>query len=269
MFRRRAIVVLTTAIMAMGTFGWAQNGSTPAASQTNAAQASLSGTIAYRERIALPPDAAIEVKLQDVSASNGMANTIAESVFSPGGKQVPIPFQLSYNPADINPAHKYQLQANIRVNGKLMFASSLPYPVLTQGAPSQVAMMLQQAPSQPTAASGRKLTGTEWKLVQVNGKPAVVAGGSEAHLFLDRKGRFSGSTGCNEMTGTYIAAQGALQFTPGGITMKMCAQPVMEQEQALLAAMKATTNYRIDGDALELLNGTQPLGQFAAKPKQQ
>ena len=265
---RRIAIILAATVMAIDTLGWAQGGSMPAKAQTNAAQPSISGTIAYRERISLPPDAAIEVKLRDTSIADGGANTIAESVFSPGGKQVPIPFQLSYNPSDINQAHKYQVEANIRVKGKLMFSTNMPYPVITQGAPSQIAMMLQQAAAKPATAPGRKLTDTNWKLVQVNGKPAVVAEGSEAHLFLERKGgAFQGSTGCNQMTGTYIASEGALQFTPGGLTMKMCPPPVMEQEQALLAAIKATTNYRIDGDALELLNGTQPLAQFRANPK--
>ena len=254
--------------MTMGVLGWGQAATTPANSQ-NAAQPSISGTIAYRERIALPADAAIEVKLQDVSVADGAANTIAETVFSSGGKQVPIPFQLTYNASDINAAHKYEVVANIRANGKLMFTTAAAYPVITQGAPSQVTMILQQAAAKPATAPGRRLTDTKWKLVQLNGKAAVAAEGSEAHLFLERKGgAFSGSTGCNQMTGTYIASEGALQFTPGGVTMKMCPPPVMQQEQALLAAIKATTNYRIDGDALELLNGTQPLAQFEAKPKQ-
>jgi len=262
------MVLAVTAVIAIGSFGWAQGGSMPANPQANAAQPSISGTIAYRERIALPPDAAIEVKLRDVTVADGGANTIAESVFSPGGKQVPIPFQLSYNSSDINPAHKYQIEANIRVKGKLMFSTTMPYPVITQGAPSQVAMMLQQASAKPAATAGRKLTDTNWKLVEVNGKPAVAVEGTEAHLFLERKGgAFQGSTGCNQMTGTFIASEGALQFTPGGLTMKMCPPPVMEQEQALLAAIKATTNYHIDGDALELLNGSQPLAQFRANPK--
>jgi putative lipoprotein len=265
---RYGVCVVEIAVLAVS-LGWAQGASPQSPSaQSTAAQPSVSGTVVYRERIALPPDAAIEVKLQDVSGPDGTANTIAESVFASGGKQVPIPFQLSYNPSDINSAHKYQVQANIRVNGKLMFTGVIPYLVITQGAPSQVALLLERAPDKPAQEPGRKLTYTDWKLVEVNGKAAVVVEGSEAHLFLEGKEMFTGSTGCNQITGSYIASEGALQFTPGGMTMKMCAQPLMEQEQALVAAMKATTNYKIDGDALELLNGTQPLAQFAAKPKQ-
>ena len=258
--------VCGVAVLAIG-LSWARGTAQQSnTTQASAAQPSVSGTVVYRERVALPPDAAIEVKLQDVPGAGGTAHTIAESVFASGGKQVPIAFQLSYNPADINPAHKYQVQANIRVNGKLMFTGVIPYLVITQGEPSRVDLLLERAPEKPAQAAGRKLTDTNWKLVQVNGKAAVVVEGSEAHIFLEKKGMFTGSTGCNQMTGSFIASEGALQFTPGGMTMKMCVQPLMEQ--ALVAAMKATTNYKIDGDALELLNGTQPLAKFQAKPKQ-
>jgi len=260
--------VVGVAVLA-ASLGWARIGRLQSTSaQSTAAQPSVSGTITYRERMALPPDAAIEVKLQDVSGQNGTPNTVAESVFASAGKQVPISFQLSYNPSDISPAHKYQVQANIRVNGKLMFTGVIPYLVITQGAPSHVDLLLQRAREKPAQAAERKLTGTNWKLVEVNGKAAVALEGGEANLFLEKKGMFTGSTGCHSMTGSFIASEGALQFTPAGMTMKMCPQPLMEQEQALVAAIKATTNYHIDGDALELLNGTQPLAQFVAKPKQ-
>ena len=79
--------------------------------------------------------------------------------------------------------------------------------------------------------------------------------------------RMSGSSGCNTLVGTYIAEQGALQFTPAASTMKMCSTPVMDQQQAFFAAMKATTKYQIEGSTLELLNGNQVLAKFQAKGK--
>lgn len=237
----------------------------PQANPQAAAQPSISGTITYRERMALPPDAAIEVKLQDVSQAK--PKTIAESVFAPEGKQVPIPFQLSYSPADINSAHTYKVQANISVNGKPMFTTTASAPVITNGAPSQVALMLQQAPVTGKTASASKLRGTHWVLAELNGKPAEPGEGETAHLILHNKGRLSGSTGCNHITGTYIAEQGALQFTPAATTMKMCSPPVMTQEQALLAAIKATNKYHLEGETLELLNGDQALAKFQAEPK--
>lgn len=273
MSRLSVMLVGALAVFAINGSSWAR-GSTPQASmsqtpatQAAPAQGTITGTIAYRERMALPPNAAIDVKLQDVSMQDTAAKTIGESVFVPAGKQVPIPFQISYNPADIHPANTYQVRATISVNGKLMFTSTTAYPVITKGAPSQVAILLQQAPPS-TAASGDKLRGTHWELIEVNGKPvAPGTGGKDAHLVLYKNSQLAGSTGCNNITGSYIAAEGGLQFTPGATTMMNCAPSLMEQEQAFFAALKATTGYRIDGEMLNLLNGQQLLAKFQARAR--
>jgi putative lipoprotein len=262
MFRLGAVLVV---FASLSSFGWTQ-GTNQAVSSSSSSQNTVSGNVVYRERIALPPDAAIEVKVQDISASNA-PKTIAETVFAPEGKQVPIPFQLSYNPADVNPAHRYQVSANISVNGKPMFITRTPLWVITQGAKSQVDILLQQAATQPEAATGAKLRGTPWVLAEVNNNPATPGEGDAVHLVLHKKGKLSGSTGCNRLAGSYIASEGALQFTPGATTRKMCTAPVMQQEQAVLAALKATTAYKISGTTLELLNGSQSLAKFQAEGK--
>ena len=225
----------------------------------------VTGTVAYRERIALPPNASIEVKVQDVSRQDAPAKTVAESVFAAEGKQVPIPFQLSYNPADINMAHTYLVRATINVNGKLMFTTTTQYPVLTQGAPSQVTMMLQQA-TEPaaaaTAASGTKLLGTKWVLAEVNGNAAAPGEGQSAHFELHDKEKLTGSTGCNNFAGSYIASEGALQFMPAATTMKMCTPAGRRAGAGVPGGVEG--DHRLQdrmGSTLELLNGQQVAGE--------
>lgn len=274
MFRFSAAVVATIILVA-SSFVFGQTIAQPAtpmsmtsaSGQSGAEQPSITGTISYRERVALPSDAAIDVKLLDVATPGAVPKTIAENIFSPGGQQVPIPFQLPYNPADINPEHAYQLAANISVNGKPMFASTIAYPVITQGAPSQVVVILQPAPAQPKQASTTQLYGTDWRLVELNGAAVAPVEGKSAHLVLHKKGTISGFTGCNSLMGSYIAEQGAMQFTPGATTANACAQPLMQQEQAFLLALKATTKYQLSGGSLELLNGEQVLAKFEVTPK--
>jgi putative lipoprotein len=273
-----AVLLFTTMQLVYSGVGWCQSSDQigpPSTWQSNTPKPAgpvVTGTVAYRERIALPPNAFIDIKVQDVSRQDAPAKTVAESIFAAEGKQVPIPFQISYNPADINMAHTYLVRADINVDGKLMFTSTTAYPVLTQGAPSQVTMMLQQAtePAVPaaTAASGAMLLGTRWVLAEVNGNAAQPGEGQSAHFELHKKEKLTGSTGCNNFTGSYIASQGALQFMPGATTMKMCAPAVAQQEQAFLAALKATTAYKVDGSTLELLNGNQVLAKFQAESKQ-
>jgi putative lipoprotein len=250
-----------------GCSAWAQMAPGPGVSPQDqvARQPMVTGTVVYMQKMALPPDAAIEIKMQDISA--GAPKTIAETVFAAAGQQVPISFQLTYNPADINQAHSYQVLANINVNGKPMFVTNTPLRVITGGSPSQISLLLQPAPMQTAASAGAKLRGTHWVLAEVNGQPARPGQGETPHFELHKKGNFSGSTGCNRLNGTYIASEGALQFTPGAMTMKACADPVMQQEQAMLAALKGTNAYQIEGNTLELKNGSQVLAKFAAEGK--
>ncbi|GMQ45914.1 YbaY family lipoprotein [Vibrio sp. 10N] len=93
--------------------------------------ASVKGTIAYRERIALPADAVVTVKIQDVSLQDVAAKVISEQTFTTDGAQVPFDFELSYDTQEINPKHTYSVSARIEVEGKLRFISDTSYPVIT------------------------------------------------------------------------------------------------------------------------------------------
>jgi putative lipoprotein len=259
--RRTAVFLVAFAIGAVPASFWAQ---------ANAPQGNVTGTVAYRERMALPPDAAIDVRLEDTSLHDAQAKLIGESVFAAAGQQVPIPFQVSFNTADINPAHTYQLRANITVNGAKMFASTSAYPVITNGAPMQANIMLERVQvTAPTKTSGPKLHGTYWSLVELNGSRAAPGmGRTQPYIRLHcEQGRFEGSSGCNGVTGTYLLERTALQFNPSATTLMMCPQALMEQEQGLIAALKATSSYKIEGDMLELSNGTAVVARFQALAK--
>ena len=101
----------------------------------------ISGTISYRERIALSPQAAVEIALQDVSLADAPAKNIAQQrITNPG--QVPIHFELAYQPEDIDDRMSYAIQARILEGESLMFINDTHTPVLTRGAGNQVDMML-------------------------------------------------------------------------------------------------------------------------------
>lgn len=115
----------------------------PSYSHAQADNPQLTGTVAYRERIALPPDAVIDVQLLDTSVADVAAQTIAEVLINAEGRQVPVPFSLTYDPAKIDAAHRYSVRAKIRSgDGMLMFSSTQAYPVLTHGAPAKAYLIL-------------------------------------------------------------------------------------------------------------------------------
>ena len=103
----------------------------------------ITGTIRYRERIALPPDAVVLVQLRDVSLMDVAAKLISEQIIKPE-HSVPIPFSLPYSAQDIDERMTYSVFATIRSGERLLFVSDRSYPVLTRGHSDQVDLILVQ-----------------------------------------------------------------------------------------------------------------------------
>ncbi|KTD99513.1 MAG: YbaY family lipoprotein [Sphingopyxis sp.] len=83
---------------------------------------SVTGSITYRERIALPPTAQVEVTLSDVSLMDAPSKTIAQQSFTADGRQVPFAFSLTVDQRQLDPRHSYAVAARITdASGKLMF----------------------------------------------------------------------------------------------------------------------------------------------------
>jgi uncharacterized lipoprotein YbaY len=100
--------------------------------------ATVTGTVTYLPRIALPPNAVLEVQLVDVSRADAPAITLASQSIVTGGRQVPIPFELVYNPDQIDPRMSYAVQARISVDDELQFINTRRFSVISQGNPNQV-----------------------------------------------------------------------------------------------------------------------------------
>ncbi len=97
----------------------------------NTEMVEVTGTLAYRERIALPENAEVTVTLEDTSLADAKAVVLDTQTFITEGKQVPFSFSLSYNSADIDPRHTYNVRAQIRVDGKLRFTTDTAVRVIT------------------------------------------------------------------------------------------------------------------------------------------
>ncbi|MDV6250527.1 YbaY family lipoprotein [Vibrio sp. EA2] len=91
----------------------------------------ITGTVAYRERIALPPNAVVTVSLEDVSLADAPSKVLAKQTFETEGKQVPFAFELNYDSNEIQAKHTYSVRARIDVDGKLRFISDTRHAVIT------------------------------------------------------------------------------------------------------------------------------------------
>jgi putative lipoprotein len=113
-----------------------------------AAQRSVTGSVTYLQRMALPPDAIIEVQLLDLSTADGPSKVIAEEKITLGDRQVPVPFELKFDPSAIDPKHSYSVSAKIMVDGELRFISDQSNAVLTLGNPMKVEITVEQTAPQ-------------------------------------------------------------------------------------------------------------------------
>ena len=104
----------------------------------------VTGTLTYLVRMALPSQAVVQLQLLDLSHEDAPAS-VAEEKFTLGQRAVPLAFALKVDSAKIDPKHTYGVSARISLVGKLRFATKEPYKVLTQGNPSKVDMVLLPA----------------------------------------------------------------------------------------------------------------------------
>ena len=114
------------------------------ATGTGTATSKVTGSIAYRERIALPPSAVVNVKLVDVSLADAPAVLIAEQDIATAGRQVPFEFALEYDASRIRPSHTYAVQVRIEDGGRLLFISDTVNRAITRDAPTHLDIVVRR-----------------------------------------------------------------------------------------------------------------------------
>ena len=126
--------------------------------------ASVRGTVTYKERIALTPGARLVVDLRDTSLQDAASELIARQTIEDPG-QVPIAFEVEYNRDDIDDRNTYSLQVDIiEADGRLAFTNDTAYDVITGGNPDRVDMQLvlvQPPPDLAAQMEGDHRTWTE------------------------------------------------------------------------------------------------------------
>jgi len=219
-----------------------------AAAQPAAATGTIRGTAGYRERIALPPGAVLEVRLEDISRADAPALLVASATLVTD-RQVPIPFVLAYDPARIDRNHRYAVRATLSIDGAVRWRTDTIHPALTQNAGEEVTLML--VPSQPAAPAPAPLLGREWIAEDILGKGVMDR--SRSSITLGPDGRAFGVGGCNRWTGGYALAGDRLSLGPVAATRMACVPGLDEQEQRFFQALAAVRGWRLENGLLHLL----------------
>lgn len=109
------------------------------------------------------------------------------------------------------------------------------------------------------------LTGTVWKLVELNGQP--VGASKLPSLTLDAAtGKVTGMAGVNRFNGTFIQQETALTFGPLITTRMAGPESDMKLEGELLTALGRVTAWKADGLMLSLLAGETEVARFQGLP---
>ena len=215
---------------------------------------SLSGTAAYRERIALPPDAVFEAVLIDTAIADAPARELGRVRLQPAG-QPPFRFTIPYSDSAVTPAGRYTVRARVRQGKRLLFTTDTFIPVLGDG-PNQP-LMLRLVSTTPSVA-WPSLRGTQWKLQALQDKsgPTLIEPPGrppELLLAVDQE-RISGTDGCNRLAGGFRLAGDELSFSKLISTQMACLPAAMAYERRYNEALAQVRRWSIDKRNLLLQN---------------
>ncbi len=211
--------------------------------QSYADEKVFTGEILYRERVALPPNAVVRVWLSDVSLADAPAKVVGEQTIKDAG-QVPIRFEIRFDPAAIKPKHTYSLQARITVDNDIWFINDVRYrldPLKAEPQSMVLRMVKHSMETEPPA-----IFRTTWLAEDIEG--GGVIDDAQSTLKFDPGGKISGRGACNSYFGKATIDGSTIRLGEIGSTFMACAPAIMDQEKKLFAALGKASAYRIDGD---------------------
>lgn len=106
--------------------------------------------------------------------------------------------------------------------------------------------------------------GKQWNVTSLLGKTLTADDALKTlpSLNFSDDGKLYGSTGCNNFTGSYKLDGTKLSLNPGAMTKMMCSGTT---EQDFLTAINQVTNFKMDGNTLNLLNGAATVMSLVPK----
>lgn len=226
---------------------------------------SISGEITYRERIALPPEAILHLRLVDTGSLDAPAVVEADAAIARPG-QVPLTFTLRFDESLIQSGRSYAIAAEITSAGALWFSNFSPHPVdpisgivtdpIVLTFAGRIDGTDEPAPAAPPVledADDAALLDIVWRAETIGGEaidPAL-----DASLSVAGDLRAGGRGGCNSYYAQAWLEGEHLQFSAIAATKMACSDPaVTELEARYFEALQATRFWRLVGSELLLLD---------------
>ncbi|MBO6556597.1 MAG: YbaY family lipoprotein [Pseudomonadales bacterium] len=241
----------------------------------------LSGEVFYLERLLLPPNAVLDVTLEDVSKQDVASVVLARSTEVIVGTS-PFRFSLEYDPSQIRSKGSYSLRAKVTLDDRLLMTSSERLDPFKE---SQKTLAIRvskvPAPRHDERSGGfekrmavvsvdplASITNTYWKLERVNETPVVMDTQQAREAFfqlIESGSTLRGFGGCNTISGRFELRGNDLSFTSVAATKKACPGG-MKTEALFLELLSATSYYSIHAHELTLFDSKKkPIAKFRAQ----
>lgn len=110
----------------------------------------------------------------------------------------------------------------------------------------------------PLAARGSALRDTEWRVVEIDGdRPTFASRRQQPTLRLDSLGKYTATTGCNTVAGTYRLDPEGLSFVAEATPpVAQCPVDVGAIERRFLDALAGVRQAQLSGTTLDLMDQT-------------
>jgi len=217
------------------------------------------GTVTYRERVALPLNAMVEIRLERQVEAGAAARVLATQASATEGRQVPISFELRYRADRLDRQGRYGVRAEIRAaNGRLLFESPATEPVFEHGPAAQFVRLVLVRVLPGGATKVIPLPGGVWQLVAMRREQEVdEAMRAEPAYTIEftTDGNVSGWVHCNRYTAGYKQGE-AGQLSLSAVTVRrpeVCTPPSRSDE--ILRALDRVTRFELRGEQLLLAYG--------------
>ncbi|MCJ8348937.1 YbaY family lipoprotein [Moritella sp.] len=258
--------VITSLLMGLSGCVTTEQKSANLAQTVTVQQQSITASVFYRQRIALPPGAQVSLVLEDVSKMDVAAEVIAKQTITAVGAP-PYQIDLSYDAAKIKPRHRYALRARIELDGQLLFTNTQQVDAFANQGLKPSEILVSQVRSEVQNDGQASLVDTQWQL-SILGSQAITVEETQQppHLtFTQGDNKVVGFAGCNRFSGRYDVLASNVNLTKLLTTKKLCFQQ-MNLETQFLTALSETDNYKVIDNTLTLYSNVGiVLGQFTAQ----
>lgn len=205
----------------------------------------LNVTVTYRERIALPPDAQLDVQLLDTSRPGAGAQRIATQRFAM--TKVPETVTLTYDPQVIGDPSTYAIVASIWSGDIRIFRTTDRHDAFGD-TPIKITLSRVMMEDMDTSLP-RPISGIAWAVTEING--TAWANNDPATLMIDSDGGVSAFGGCNRFNGALLPSDTGIAFPQHFAATKMaCPNDIEASERAFITALGRVSDYVRYGSGL-------------------